>query len=195
MNLHGIVAASISAVNPLVPVTVQVSTGPGATTAAGKRPPTFATPGGLTGSITGDVLTVTAQASGKLLKGQTLTGTGIPAMTSIVAQLSGTAGGLGTYRINRELETPLVDVAITTALIVPAQIQSLTFRDLQQIDGLNLQGNRNGIYFYGQIDGIVRPDNKGGDLITFPDGSIWLVAIVLEDWPDWCKVAATRQNP
>jgi hypothetical protein len=195
MNLHGIVAASISAVNPLVPVTVQVSTGPGATTAAGKRVPTFATPGGLTGSITGDVLTVTAQASGKLLKGQTLTGTGIPAQTSIVAQLSGTAGGLGTYRINRVLDAPLVDVAITTALIVPAQIQSLTFRDLQQIDGLNLQGNRNGIYFYGQIDGIVRPDNKGGDLITFPDGSIWLVAMVLEDWPDWCKVAATRQNP
>lgn len=195
MNLHGIVAASISTVNPMVPVTVQVSTGPGATSAAGKRVPTFATPGAITGSITGDVLTVTAQASGKLLKGQTLTGTGIPAQTSIVEQISGTAGGLGTYRINRELAAPFASGAITTALIVPAQIQSLTFRDLQQIDGLNLQGNRNGIYFYGAIDGIVRPDNKGGDLITFPDGTVWLVAMVLEDWPDWCKVAATRQNP
>lgn len=195
MNLHGIVASAISVVNPLVPATVLVSTGPGPTTAAGKRVPTFATPGAITGSITADVLTVTAQASGKLLMGQTLTGTGIPAMTSIVEQLSGTAGGIGTYRINRELETPFASGAITTALVVPAQIQSLTFRDIQQIDGLNLQGNRNGIYFYGRIDGLVRPDNKGGDLITFPDGTTWLVAMVLEDWPDWCKVAATRQNP
>ena len=84
---------------------------------------------------------------------------------------------------------------------VPAQIQALTFRDLQQLDGLNLQGERRGIYFYGSVDSLGRPDQLGGALVTFPDGSVWLVAIVLETYGNnagpktgWCKVAATRQN-
>ena len=192
MNLHGIVAGAIGTVNPHVPVDVRVSTGPSATSPSGKRTPTFATPGAITASIAADVLTVSAQTAGKLLRGQTLTGVGVDSGTNIVAQISGTTGGLGTYRINKE--QTVAEVAMTTALVVPAQIQALTFRDLQQIDGLNLQGDRRGIYFYGEIDGLVRPDNKGGDLITFPDGTIWLVAIVLEQWPDWCKVAATLQN-
>lgn len=74
------------------------------------------------------------------------------------------------------------------------QVQSLTFRDLTQVEGLNLQGTRRAIYIHGAIDGLVRQTNQGGDLITTPDGIVWLVAIVLEHWPDWCKVAVTQQN-
>jgi hypothetical protein len=80
---------------------------------------------------------------------------------------------------------------------VPAQVQALTFRDIQQIDGLNLQGTRRAIYLYGKVDGLVRAENKGGDLITLSDGpnvGVWLVAVVLECWPDWCKVVATQQD-
>ena len=68
-----------------------------------------------------------------------------------------------------------------------AQVQALTFRDIQQIAGLNLQGTRKAIYLHGEVDGLQRSTNQGGDLITFPDGSIWLVAMVLEQWPDWCR--------
>lgn len=125
MNLHGIVAGVISAVNPIVPGTLQISTG-SSQAADGTRIPTFATP------------------------------------------------------IN-----------------IGAQVQPLTWRDIQQLDGLNLQGNRVAIYVYGEVDGLVRPQNKGGDLITLttpPNAGVWLVAQVLEAWPDWSKVAATLQN-
>lgn len=77
---------------------------------------------------------------------------------------------------------------------VLGQIQSLTFRDLQQTEGLNLQGEQRAIYVNGRVDGLIRPDGKGGDLIIFPDGSEWLTTLVLEHWLDWTKVAATLQR-
>lgn len=83
--------------------------------------------------------------------------------------------------------------------VVPvlAQLQSLTYRDIQQMEGLNLQGDRVAIYLNGEVDGLVRVNNKGGDLITIaagPHAGVFLVAMVLEQWNDWCKVAATLQN-
>jgi hypothetical protein len=84
---------------------------------------------------------------------------------------------------------------------VTAQVQALTYRDLQQIEGLNLQGTRRAIYLYGDVEGIVRVTQQGGDIITFPGpiagfppGTVWLVAQALETWPGWCKVAATLQT-
>lgn len=122
MNLHGIAAPIIASVNPLVEVTVQISTG--STTAAdGSRTPTYA-----------------------------------------------------------------------RAVKAMAQVQPLTGGELRHMDSLNLQGDYQGIYINGRIDGLVRPDNKGGDKITLPDGSVYLVTTVLEAWPDWTKVAATLQN-
>ena len=87
-------------------------------------------------------------------------------------------------------------------ILVMGQVQALQFRDIQQLEGLNLQGTRKAIYLQGDVEGLVRASNKGGDLITFPDGSVWLVAMVLEAWgmnagtpnEQWCKVAATLQN-
>ena len=78
-----------------------------------------------------------------------------------------------------------------------AQIQSLQYNDIAQLDGLNIQGERRAIYLNGNWEGLVRDDQKGGDLITFPDGSVWLVALVLENWAGtdgWVKLAVTRQN-
>lgn len=83
------------------------------------------------------------------------------------------------------------------AIPVLAQVQSLTFRDIQQIEGLNLQGTRVAIYLNGEVDGLVRVNKKGGDLITIstgPHAGVYLTAIVLEQWNDWVKVAATLQN-
>ncbi len=74
------------------------------------------------------------------------------------------------------------------------QVQPLTFKDLKQVDGLNLSGSMKAIYVEGHINGIVRPDNKGGDLITDSQNNVWLVTQVLEYWPDWTKVAVTLQN-
>lgn len=129
MNLQQITAGAVSAVNPMVPCSVQISTG-STKEADFTRVPTYATP-----------------------------------------------------------------------VIMQGQIQSLTFRDIMQIEGLNLNGTRKAIYLTGKVDALVREENKGGDLITFPDGTVWLVAIVLEGWlqhtgsadPGWVKVAVTQQ--
>ena len=80
---------------------------------------------------------------------------------------------------------------------VQAQVQTLQYNDIKQLDGLNLQGNRLALYMTGDWNGIVRSKQKGGDLITFPDGSVWLAAVVLEGWSataNWTKLAATTQN-
>lgn len=83
---------------------------------------------------------------------------------------------------------------------VPAQVQSLTYKDLAQLDGINMNGVKRAIYLFGQYDGVVRPKLKGGDLIDIavplPNAGTWLVALVLESWPGcgWCKVAVTLQN-
>lgn len=77
-----------------------------------------------------------------------------------------------------------------------AQVQELTTRDLRQLEGLNVQNSERKIYMSGSASAIVRVNRKGGDLITLPDGTVWLITAVLEQWPDWCAVSATLQvNP
>lgn len=77
---------------------------------------------------------------------------------------------------------------------VLGQVQSLTFGDLRQVEGLNLDGTKRAIYLEGHWEGLVRSESKGGDLITRQDGTVWLVAMVLEQWRGWTKVAVTQQN-
>lgn len=77
---------------------------------------------------------------------------------------------------------------------IRAQIQALSWKDLQQLDGINMNGARRAIYLYGAANGVVRPAAQGGDLITDSDNNRWLVAQNLEQWPFWCKVAVTLQN-
>jgi hypothetical protein len=64
----------------------------------------------VTGSISGDVMTVTAVGSGTLVVGGILSGTGVATGTQIVSQLTGTAGGIGTYSVSIPEQT----VASTT---------------------------------------------------------------------------------
>lgn len=265
MNLHGIVAPYVGAVNPLFTVTVQVSTGP-TTAGDGSQTNTYATPGALaasvggsfTASATGTTLTVSAVLAGSLWPGDAISGAGLPAGTTVVAQLSGTPGGTGTYQLNQAAgplgpitvtaastilnasavtvgvlqvgqtvtgvgvadgtlitgqvsgttggvglyrigrQQTVASVAMTTSLILDAQIQPITWRDIQQMEGLTLQGTRWKAYLYGQVDGLVRVESKGGDLITIPAPSphagVWLVTQVLEQWPDWVVAAITLQD-
>jgi hypothetical protein len=77
----------------------------------------------------------------------------------------------------------------------PAQLQALDSVDLKQIDGLNLQGLIRAIYLRGALNGVVRPNGTGGDLVTIaapapvPYRGTWKVAKVLETWPLWTKCA------
>lgn len=196
MNLHGIVAPLVGAVNPLIPCTIRKSSGVGTPSVDGVYPPAYATPGAFTASIAGGVLTVTAVASGSLAPGQAVSGTGVVSGTEVVEQLSGTAGGPGTYRLNRS-QADVASEAMTSAYVMLAQVQPMTWRDLQQTEGLNLSGTRRKIYLYGSVDSVNRVVSGGGDLIEIASGvnaGVWLVAQVLEQFPDWVAAACTLQN-
>lgn len=80
---------------------------------------------------------------------------------------------------------------------INVQMQALQYNDIQQISSLNIQGLRQAMYINGDWLGLIRADNKGGDIITLPDGSVWIVAMVLERWSvtaGWCKVCVTLQD-
>ena len=170
MNLHGAVAGVISAVNPMIPVTARISVG-NTTAADGGRVPAYATPGQITAAIAGTTLTVSAVASGVLQAGQTLadlTSALLPG-TTITGQIDGAPGGVGDYSVNQP--QTVASEAMTTSLNLTAQIQPVGWRDIQMMDGIVLQGTRYKIYLWGEIDGLVRVEKKGGDLVVVPAGT------------------------
>jgi hypothetical protein len=75
----------------------------------------------------------------------------------------------------------------------PGQVQALSSDDLQQLDGLNIQGTIRAIYLRGALAGVIRPDGTGGDIVQRGDQQ-WLVVKVLEAWPDWTKAAIVLQG-
>lgn len=88
------------------------------------------------------------------------------------------------------------------AITGPAQIQALDNVDLKKIEGMNLSGSIRALYMRGSLAGVIRPDSKGGDLVTIapapavPDlfVGVWLIAKVLESWPLWTKVVIVKQS-
>jgi hypothetical protein len=88
-------------------------------------------------------------------------------------------------------------VPTTTTETMLGQVQALTSAELAQVDGLNLQGEKLALYVNGNLAGVSRPDNTGGDLVTLPDGSAWLVLQQIENFnrtAGWTKVAIVRQK-
>jgi len=82
------------------------------------------------------------------------------------------------------------------AVDLQAQVQAMSADDLKQVSGLNIQGEKRAIYLTGNVAAVSRPDGRGGDLLTLPDGSHWLVTQPLEDWhpsAGWVKVCVVRQ--
>ena len=143
-----------------------------------------------------DVLNVTAVSQGVVQLGQDLadtTGT-LTAGTLITSVGTGT-GGIGTYNLNQQQYVP--SEAMTTSLTIVGQIQALTGGDLRHVDSLNLQGSHRVLYVSYPIRGIVREALKGGDLVVFPDQTVWLVQQSLEPFyatAGWNKVLLVLQN-
>lgn len=78
-----------------------------------------------------------------------------------------------------------------------ADIQPITWRDLQQLDGINLNGVRWKAYISGQLNGVNRPEVRGGDLVNILAGfhqGVFLVAQVLEQFDTWVCAAIVQQN-
>lgn len=82
-----------------------------------------------TGSISGNILTVTGINSGAVAQGQTLSGTGITAGTRIMASLTGAGGNVneqGTYRVN--IPQTVASTTITAYYQKPLSIDSAFVR-------------------------------------------------------------------
>lgn len=111
---------------------------------------------------------------------------------------------LGTWRKSTGATTAATGKRTPTFTDTPnvgLQVQAAAGDDLQHIDFMNQQGVYRKVYAYGDIEGIVRPDLKGGDLLLFAFNGVvrnWLVVEVLETWqPDttgWCCVLVALQE-
>lgn len=199
MNLHGIASPYIGVVNPLIPVLLRASVGYAIDENFVQRP-SYATPGAITAQIVAgrpSTLDVTAVASGFLAPGQTISGAGVVAGTQIVEQVTGDEGGVGTYLLDRTYPAAVGLGAMTTSHVVMAQVQPLSWGDLQQLDGLNLNGTRRKVYLNGVTESVVRSLRKGGDLIEIAGGvnaGVWLCVQIVEQFPDWVSAAIVLQN-
>lgn len=90
-----------------------------------------------TGSIAATTLTVTAIASGTLIQGQILSGTGVTANTTITGQLTGTPGSTGTYSVN------LTQTAGSTTITATGAANWLYNTYFSSINGGQVAGYRN----------------------------------------------------
>ena len=83
---------------------------------------------------------------------------------------------------------------------IRAQVQPLTMREIDHLDGMNIQGTLRAIYLTGDAQAALRVGKQGGDLFTFLDpatGSTpqpWLAVAILEAWPDWSKAVLELQD-
>jgi hypothetical protein len=76
----------------------------------------------------------------------------------------------------------------------PVDIQtqgSLSAPEVAQVQGLNIQGEVEGIYLLGNWRGAVKADQVGGDKVVYGDKT-WMVVHILENWDDWTKVVVAR---
>ncbi len=76
----------------------------------------------------------------------------------------------------------------------PGNLCPMSYTDIVQADGMQIQGVRSKLYINAQIEGLVRSKNRGGDLVTLPDGSVYKVALILEAWPNWTSCIVTLQD-
>ena len=84
-----------------------------------------------TGSISGNILTVSGINSGAVAQGQTLSGTGILAGTRIVQNITGAGGNVnevGTYLLNTTYQTSVASTTITAYYQKPLSIDSAYVR-------------------------------------------------------------------
>lgn len=89
----------------------------------------------VTGSIAGNVLTVSAVSSGMLVNGAIISGTGVTAGTQIDAQLSGTAGGVGTYAVSATQTVASTTISASYGTLTVSAVASGTLSVGQTVAG------------------------------------------------------------
>lgn len=82
--------------------------------------------------------------------------------------------------------------AYSTGVSISVQTQgALSAPEVAQIQGLNIQGEIEGIYLLGKWRGTIKADQVGGDKVVY-NGKTWMIVHILENWSDWTKVVVAR---
>lgn len=85
--------------------------------------------------------------------------------------------------------------AFAQAVPMNIQKQELSFKELQHVDGMNLQGIFCSVYLRGHAFAVTRDKKRGGDKFLI-DGETWLLVEIMEQWDNWCRVILVLQvNP
>lgn len=88
-----------------------------------------------TGSIAGTTMTISANTTGRYAPGQTVSGTGVAAGTTIVEQLTGTAGATGTYQVSISQTVASTTLTATGGTLTVSAVTSGTLFVGQVISG------------------------------------------------------------
>ena len=78
------------------------------------------------------------------------------------------------------------------------QVQGLCGTDYQHINNMNQMSVLRSVWILGNWAGVIRTEEKGGDIMKFPrvpDGPVetWKVITVKEAWADWSSVIVCLQ--
>ncbi|MEY3774250.1 MAG: hypothetical protein RLZZ129_1030 [Verrucomicrobiota bacterium] len=92
----------------------------------------------VTASIADNVMTVTVVGSGLLVNGATLSGSGVTTGTQIVAQLSGTAGGVGTYQVSKSQTVASTTITAAYGVLTVSAVGSGTLEIGSVLSGTNV---------------------------------------------------------
>ena len=111
---------------------------------------------------------------------------------NITAQWVTSTGGYTTSAAGHRVANTQV------ARAIKIQAQGVSSDDLKHTDGLNIKGVMRSVTMYGNVQGVVRADSKGGDILKFPQmpnglTRDWRVVQVLETWPEWSRVLVVMQ--
>lgn len=87
----------------------------------------------------------------------------------------------------------------TSSSTIQIQAQGLSASDMRHVDALNIEGVVRSVHMYGNVQGVVRADQKGGDILQFPEipggaSRNWLIVQVMETWPEWSRVLVVLQK-
>ena len=94
--------------------------------------------GSVTASIDGSILDVTVVGSGSIRPGAILSGTGVTSGTRVTQQLTGTAGGVGTYLVTPAQVTASATVSATFGVMTVTAVASGTLAVGQVLSGANV---------------------------------------------------------
>lgn len=109
--------------------------------------------GSVTASISGSTMYVTDVASGSLVPGSLLSGTGVSAGTRVTSQLSGTAGGIGEYAVSIPQAKVSDTVTSTHGVLTVTAVSSGTLTPGQVLSGSGVTANTT-ITGYGTGEGL-----------------------------------------